>query len=302
MMQRALAAAGVREVPSPLNKPAIRLMARAVRKSGSLRWLRLPSREAVFCQLIGPNGLELFPFSIRHKCITYSFDCWETHYPFWEKLFRTNRLAHVFLSAKQSVEEMRKRVPDVSFEWLPEAIDPEEFFGEKRLADRSIDVLELGRRSAPYHEAIRDRLRSEKRKHVFDPGTDAPLFLAQRSTVLSNYADCKVSICFPRSMTQPGQASRTETVTARYFEAMASKALVVGHCPAELEELFGYNPVVQVNWSNPFRQLSEGILSQISAYQELVESNYKRLLEVGTFTQRAKRIVEVLTSIESRLS
>ena len=83
---------------------------------------------------------------------------------------------------------------------------------------------------------------------------------------------------------------------------MASKALIVGHCPAELQELFGYNPVVQVDWSNPFCQLSKEVLSQISAYQKLVESNYKRLLEVGTFTQRAKRIVEVLTSIESRLS
>ena len=143
----------------------------------------LPQPRGRFCQLIGPNGLELFPFSIRHKCVTYSFDCWEAYYPFWEKLFRGNRIAHVFLSCKQSVEEMRRRVPHVSFEWLPEAIDPVEFSGDKPLADRRIDVLELGRRSGPYHEAIRDRLRSEKRKHVFDPGTGAPLFL--RSEALS---------------------------------------------------------------------------------------------------------------------
>jgi hypothetical protein len=299
MMQRDLTAKGVREVASPLAKRHVALLARVARKLRLLRLIRLPSRQAAFCQLIGPNGLELFPFSFWHVCVTYSFDCWEPQYPVWETLFRTNRIAHAFLSARQSVDAMRQRVPGVSFEWLPEAIDPGEFCCAKPLKDRGIDVLELGRRFQPYHEAVRDRLRNAGRIHVFDSGKGPLLFpLARRPAMLETYSDTKISICFPRSLTHPNHAGTTETVTARYFEAMASKVLIVGSSPAELCDLFGYDPVVPVDWSDPGRQLCDTILPRCAEYQELVEKNYQRLLQSATFTQRAERIVEVLSSFE----
>jgi hypothetical protein len=198
-----------------------------------------------------------------------------------------------------SVEAMKKRLPTMRFEWLPEAVDPAEFSFEKPLAERRLDVLELGRRSPHYHAAIRNALRKEQRTHVFEQDGTLLFPLPKRAAMLETYADSKITICFPCSITHPARSGTTETATARYFEAMASKALIVGHCPAELKDLFGYDPVISVNWDNPARQLCNELLPRIANYQDLVERNYQKLLQVGTFRLRARRIIEVLSHLES---
>ena len=46
-----------------------------------------------------------------------------------------------------------------------------------------------------------------------------------------------------------------ETLTHRYLESIASKRVVVGRCIRELEMLFGYNPVIEVDMADPVGQL-----------------------------------------------
>ena len=84
-----------------------------------------------------------------------------------------------------------------------------------------------------------------------------------------------------------------ETVTHRYFESMASKCLIVGHAPKELTDLFGYNPVIEVQWGSEFGQI-EQLLNNLGSFEDLVERNYLRLLEVGTWTSRVAKILDTL--------
>ena len=65
--------------------------------------------------------------------------------------------------------------------------------------------------------------------------------------LVAGLANSRVSICFPQSITNPERCGKVETVTLRYFESMASKCLIVGKCPLELRDLFGYNPVIEVD-------------------------------------------------------
>jgi hypothetical protein len=60
-----------------------------------------------------------------------------------------------------------------------------------------------------------------------------------------------------------------------------------------LVDLYGYNPVVEVDWGAPAEQLRE-ILTTPQAHQPLVDRNVKRTLEVGTFDSRVRTMLSIL--------
>jgi hypothetical protein len=96
-------------------------------------------------------------------------------------------------------------------------------------------------------------------------------------------------------MTHPERSGGVETVTLRYFESLASRCLVVGKCPAELHDLFGYNPIIEIDAHRPSEQIIE-ILTEIDRYQEFVDKNRARLLEVGTWDARVKEMLDTISS------
>jgi hypothetical protein len=160
------------------------------------------------------------------------------------------------------------------------------------LVQRQIDVLELGRRHRGYHDQITSALATAGKAHRYErqPGQ---IIFPTKEDLVEGMGQTKVSVCFPSSMTHPARSGDGETATHRYFESIASRSVLVGHCPAELRDLFGYDPVVPVDWSDPVKQLL-GIVDRIEEYQPHVERNHQRLLEVGTWEVRARGMMELL--------
>ena len=74
---------------------------------------------------------------------------------------------------------------------------------------------------------------------------------------------------------------------------MVSKCLVVGHAPNEMIELFGYNPVIEIDILNPTQQL-ESILKNYSDYLPLIEKNYEQVLQNHTWENRWNQIKKIL--------
>jgi hypothetical protein len=300
-LNRSLARAGLAQVMHRRWKP-IRGLARFVGKMRLQRNLfRLP-RRAFVVALAWPNDGRAFPFGYLWEVIPCIYDCWPPDYPKWESVFRRNRTRIAFFSARGSAEHFRDRVPGMACYWLPEACDPAEYQPDRPLRDREIDVLEIGRKYLRYHRQIKDALGGLGRRHVFSSGGFRSLVFPDQPSLLAGLGNSKVSICFPKSMTHPGGpgdretgrgSGGLETVTLRFFESLASKCVPVGHGPAELVELFGYNPVVEADLDDPAGQL-EHILSSIDDYQEMVDSNHVRLLEVGTWDKRVELMLSVL--------
>jgi hypothetical protein len=131
-------------------------------------------------------------------------------------------------------------------------------------------------------------LASNGLRHEFEHVPGQKIFHT-REDLANGLGDSMISVCFPASVTHPEVSKGLETATHRYFESIASKCVLLGHAPQELVDLFGFNPVVPVEPAIP-DQL-ENLLSNISQYQESVERNYERLLEVGTWDVRAKSII-----------
>jgi hypothetical protein len=270
----------------------VRLVGRGLGKFELSRNLARRPRRACLVTLCWPNDGPAFPYGMVHQLIPWICDCWPRNYDQWERLLKRNRTQMAFFSARGSAEYFQERIPGLKSVWMPEACDPVEYDPGRPLTARSIDVLEIGRKHQRFHQAVVAPLRAAGWAHVFAETWGKPVYPDQ-ATLHAALGDSVVSICFPRMDTHPELAGGLETVTLRYFESIASGCIVLGRCPAELETLFGYNPVIEIDWKDPWSQLAE-ILEKRGDYQKLVDRNLARLREVGTWKARAQSIVAAL--------
>jgi len=269
---------------------ALRLLYRA----GLIRNIHTGRGSRVLAVLMGPEGYRLIPVGILNKCALYCYDCWPENFDKWEFLLRRFRTDVAFFSARSSAEEFALRIPTLKTYWIPEATNPSEYVGYKALQQRSIDVLELGRRFPAFHEAVTSSLAAAQRRHLYEsvPGR---IVFPTRQELVNGLADSKLLICYPASVTHPERARQVETVTHRYFEGMASRCLLVGHAPQELIELFGYNPVIEVLPANAVGGIAD-LLADISVFQSLVDRNYESVVKHGTWLTRARQMRNIITS------
>ena len=290
-LERALEQAGIEAVPNWMSKEDC-LPANVVYK---FRWMwnfRRSAAGPVFVSYMARLEKLTFPFSYWTEIIPYSFDCWPGVYDWWASFYQRQRTRIAFLSARQSAQYFAREFPHMKVVWLPEATDPSEYRPEKSLAERDIDVLEMGRRNDQYHDKIVDGLAQANRIHLYDHAEAKSLFPG-REELVDGLARTKLLICFPRTLTHPEVAGTVETATYRYFQSMASKCLMIGHAPQELVDLFGYNPVIEVQEGSELEQV-EWVLRNLSSFTALVEQNYARLLEVGTWKTRVETVLDVL--------
>jgi hypothetical protein len=248
----------------------------------------------ILVAMMGYSESRLFPRCLTREFIPYCFDCWPASYARWESFFRRNKIRIAFFSALQSAKYFVERLPETLCVWLPEAIDTREYSCGSSLISRDIDVLELGRKFDWYHRAILQPLNQAGRSHLFER-VKGQIIFPTRGELVDGLSRSKISICFPCSMTHPERSGGVETVTLRYFESLASRCLVVGKCPAELHDLFGYNPIIEIDAHRPSEQIIE-ILTEIDRYQEFVDKNRARLLEVGTWDARVKEMLDTISS------
>ena len=224
------------------------------------------------------------------EIVPYVYDCWPSQYHQWLALFRRHRTRVAFVSSKGAASSFRKNLPHTNFFWMPEATDPGLYDPSRKLNDRRIDVLQYGRSYTKFDEAVWSSLDGSGRNYLCSRGR--AIFPRYRE-VCAALADAKIVVCYPKSVTDPVSSGGLETVTLRYFETMASRALPIGCCPGELKDLFGYNPVIELKMERVGDQI-EGVLTQIENYQELADRNLRRMHEVGSWNVRARSILKVL--------
>lgn len=235
---------------------------------------------------------DLYPYAFAYRIIPWIYDCWPAQWSRWESLLRRLRVPMAFFSSQSAAYEFTRRMPGLRCEWVPEAVDPHRYDPTCRLSARRIDVLELGRLSLPLHRRLRPTLAERGFRHEFQvPG--APRLYAGQEALRAALAQTRLLVCLPKSITHPEAAGGLETVTHRYFEGIASGCVLVGHCPAELRELWGFDPVVPIDPNEPELGVLEA-LEQLDRLQRLVERNLQRMHEVGTWNHRAAAMISAI--------
>jgi hypothetical protein len=246
---------------------------------------------AVMLRMDVRKGMPFF-FSSGRKAL-YLFDAWPNTHEAIRETLEAWKIEQVFVSSSQAADLLGKSIPGCKFNWIPEGVNPDSYhflpYGEK-----DIDVLEFGRKYNDYHALITSSLERVGKKHLFEREKGKIVFLTWQGFV-EGLARSKVSICFPSSLTRPEEVSNIETMTARYLQSMLSKCLIVGFAPREMIGLFGYDPVIGVDWSDPAGQLLD-ILDHFSDYIPLIEKNYEHARKDQNWQKRWEAIASVLFS------
>lgn len=177
------------------------------------------------------------------------------------------------------------------FHYVPEGVDPL-VFRYARYEAKDIDVLALGRKYDRYHERILPALQRYDRTYLYEV-LKGHIIFPDRQGLIDGLARTKISICVPGSITHPERSGHVETMTMRYLQSMASKCLIVGHAPSEMIKLFGYNPVLEIDWDHAEDQI-EDILQHFHFHIPLIERNYKEVLANHTWTHRFHQIKKIL--------
>lgn len=229
-------------------------------------------------------------FILAGRKSIYLFDAWPTEHDKIINFIKSYKISNVFLSSSQAVERLSNSVKECNFYWIPEAINPS-LYRAYPYENKDIDVLQFGRKYEAYHERIQMSLKASHKIYRYEQNKGEIVF-GTREAFIDGLARSKVSICVPSSITHPERSGGIETMTIRYLQSMASKCLIVGHAPQEMIDLFGYNPVVEIDMTNPANQL-QILLDNFSDYIPLIEKNYI-VVNNHTWVNRWQNISSIL--------
>jgi hypothetical protein len=230
-----------------------------------------------FASMISGDFKLFLPYAFSsHLNFIYMYDVWPRFQHWIFPMLDFFNIHFVFFSSKQVFQDHVQKYPERKCKsmWLPEGIKTDDYRFEP-YAEKNIDVLEFGRIYQQYHERIQQMLLNRKKNHVYRRAGEALLFPDKLSFV-NGLARAKVVICVPSNITHPERAEYISTMTLRYLQAMASKVLIVGMMPLDMQELFSYLPIVEIDMDNAAAQLSD-VLDNYDQYIPLIERNYEEV-------------------------
>lgn len=252
--------------------------------------------------IVTANGMTLedmsFPYYASYGIIPMLWDVWPST---WKRMYSSFELLDVklvFVTSSQVADMINQRGRQKAY-WLPEGINDRLYSAGNELNKRGNDVFEMGRQMKRYHETLVNMysdgmLRKYLTSNINENGTlDDKHVKYTNEQLYQLMSDTKVMVCFPQCDTNPGRAGEIETLTQRYWETMLSRCVMVGRAPKELIELIGYNPVIEVDWSNARNQLVN-ILQNIGDYQHLVDKNLVIAKKYASWNSRMAIIIKAL--------
>lgn len=232
-----------------------------------------------------------FPYLCLPKSGTrflWAYDIWPGEEKNFKDSLEKTEIDVAFVSSKYTAEQLSQdNTLSSKVVWLPEAIDSSRYKNDE-YTNRKIDVIAIGRRHATYHQRIMDSREQFGYTYVYQENPKKVIFPTW-SALRDGLASSKISVCFPRSLTHPDSAGGNETMTWRYLQSISSGCLIVGKAPAEMIELFGYDPVVPVDWKYPGEQLNE-ILQNFDAFNALINKNLDTVLRDHQWSNRMRKI------------
>lgn len=231
-----------------------------------------------------------WPKLLTHEIVPFLWDVWSDKIAPLIRFVRRNKIRTLFCTSSQVVEILKSNLSRVDIHWIPEGIKVEAYPKGAALKNRPVDILSYGRQMTSVTDKLRDLALSEKFNVLFREG-DAHLF-STFDDLVQGLQVSKMSICYPQSVTHSERAQNIETLTQRYWEAMLTGTLLVGHAPQELINVCGYNPVIELG-DNPTQVIKE-ILSNLENYQALADRNRECAEEKAGWDKRMTEIMEIL--------
>lgn len=249
---------------------------------------------------------DAFPDYLFYEIIPFVWDCWPCLDDRFCRWLERHKVKRAVFTSGQNAERIRRRLPYINILVVTEGIDVTHYRKGKDLQCRRIDFMEFGRNN----------------RDLFDPSSwnDIKHFNASNQgkrlsdEELRNIMyDSKVVATIPKCDTDAKIANGVETLTQRYWEAMLSRMVMIGHAPKELVDLIGYNPCIEIEGFVSHRDMKDyviepldaevvhrqvrDIVNNISDYQPLVDHNRETALRYAPWELRMKEVKEWLEKV-----
>lgn len=247
---------------------------------------RTSRADAAVVPMMWCTPFRVVPYHLRYRIVPLVFDAWPNDFKAWEQFLATLRPPGVLFTSRDVADWFEERGFETG--WVPEAAHGTRYVPGKGLVERPTQLLELGRTTEWIHRQVAHVAADVGVVHRFPTGPGQ--FVFPSDGLVQGLAASAIVVAYPKSVTHPTTARGIETVTQRYFEAMASRTLMVGHAPQELVDLLGFNPVVEARVDELGAALADVLRGGLARWQPHVDHVRDAFLDRGTWQARAREV------------
>jgi hypothetical protein len=241
--------------------------------------------------ILGPDFSQFLWYRILgYEIVPIVLDGWPSYHERIHKAIKILGIKKIFFSASDNISIFES--DKLQCFWLPEAIRWDDYPEAVTLKEKKPIILNFGRKWEKHHEEIQPILKKRMINYQYEK-IKGQLIFPTNSQFLNALNNALISICVPSNITHPLRSGNIETITSRYFQSMRLKNIIVGKAPKEMLELFGYNPIVEIDMQQPANQLLN-ILSNPKIYDSLVAKNYETVKNFHCWNNRWYELIDKL--------
>lgn len=172
---------------------------------------------------------------------TYVVDPWPSIYCHLIGYAKAQRLTHCFVSFRASALALKSAAPNRNFEWLPLGFNSEVF--RDRGVERDIFAISLGRRHAPFHDALKAYCERRSLTYEYLEGRGSGT-LDELSELTSR---SRYFVTLPPDLEDPIRTGGLSPLTLRYLEGPGAGCRPLGTSPpsGEVELMLPPRAVVE---------------------------------------------------------
>lgn len=233
---------------------------------------------------------------ISDKLILYIFDCWEPQWDRYEIIFREINPVLICFAYEKSANHFRE---NCGFRTLhvPQSMNAKLF--TPGIETKTRLFMQMGRRTSTLHSMClnyiaKNNLDNCDANYVYEREKGKVIFPSNDDLV----AEMRKTYFFmvaPQCVDNYEHTGNISEVTARFYEAMATKTLCVGIKPQDnFDKLFPYeNAMIEVNEDN-FDETVKWLLTDNVKYKEIVDANYEYVMNNHRWKNRLELIISSL--------
>ena len=230
----------------------------------------------------------------KKKVALYIYDCWEPEFDDWQKTIDEIDPDYVFFCFKQTWEHYK----DIyNCYWIPQSADLEIFKPSE--TEKTRIFIQMGRLNEKIHHKILEYLEQkgleDNRGNYIYRRDKNELIFPELLDLVKGIGESRYIVCVPKCYENFKRTGNVSGITARYFESMACKTMIIGKKPISFDELFPEDGMVEFKEDmSDFAEKIDHFENNRDEYNRIVERNYEILMEKHTWGNRLDEILKII--------
>lgn len=259
----------------------------------------------IFFAVMGVFELESFKHTLkmyRDRLIIYIFDCWESQWERCESIFNEINpwmICFAYKKAKEHFSNIYERCY-----YLPQSMDIRYFHAYETKKTRLF--IQMGRKTERLHNMVTNYLKihniEDCQENYIYERIKGNIIFPEVKELAEEISKSYFFLAAPQNIENEKLTGKISETTARFYEAMACKTLIIGIKPRDsFDELFPYKEaMIEVSEAN-FNSNIDALRNNIEQYNKIVENNYNYVMEHHRWKNRYRMLLELINPTITKL-